>query len=102
MGRPASLKIASFRGVELKIHLSLLIIVAYLVFVIAARFTQVTQNAGIKPEQLTLGDGLGPWVWGTVLAISLFLSVFIHEFGHVLAAQNMGVRVQNITCDCSA
>lgn len=66
---------------------------AYLVFVISAQFDLVATQIGIDPSALALG----PLGWGFAVAIGLFVSVLLHEFGHAFTAQAMGIEVRGIT-----
>lgn len=86
-------KIFSWRGVEVKLHVSLLLILAYIVLVTGVQFPNVAAEAGYTTAQLS-GS---PALWGIVFGVSLFASVLIHEFGHVVLAQIYGVRVRGIT-----
>jgi Zn-dependent protease len=86
-------RVGKFRGVEIRLHITLLLILPYLVFVTVARFETLTRSAGVLPTQLFFT----PAVWGVAMAILLFLSVLLHEFGHVLVALRQGARVKSIT-----
>ncbi len=86
-------KIARIRGVDLEVHISLLLLMPYLIFVTAARYSIVAEGAGIDTAALRFG----PWISGTILAIALFVSVVLHEFGHALTAQAQGIKVRAIT-----
>lgn len=88
-----TIRIGEVRGIALNVHLSLLFLLAYLVFLIVARFRLVAIEAGINPLDLALG----PVAWGFLLAFALFASVLLHELGHALTAQAQGVRVRHIT-----
>jgi len=86
-------KLATIRGVDLKIHISLLFLLIYIMFIASAQFPFVLERSGIEPSTLS-GT---PYQWGAIFAIGLFLSIVIHEFAHVIVAQSMGVRVEGIT-----
>jgi Zn-dependent protease len=92
MKTTTGLKIASIHGIDLKIHISLLFLLAYLVLVTVLRFQVITQAAKIDMAELSFG----PLPWGFLLATALFLSVVIHEFTHALVAQALGVPVRGI------
>jgi len=79
--------------VDIQLHISLLLILPYLVFVTRVRFAELTRTAGVSAEQLSLG----PTGWGVVMALALFSSILIHELGHVLVALRQGARVRGIT-----
>lgn len=86
-------KIASIRGIDLRLHFSLIFLLFYVVLVAAAQLPFVAAQAGIDSATLAFG----PWTWGLIFAVSLFTSVVLHEFGHALTAQALGMKVRNIT-----
>jgi Zn-dependent protease len=88
-----SLKVLTVRGIDIEVHVSLLFLLFYLVFVIAARLPAVAQEARIDVASLTPG----PLAWGFIMAIAIFVSVALHEFGHAFVGQSLGVRVRGIT-----
>lgn len=87
------MRVARIRGVDIKLHFSLLFILFYVVLVASARFPLVVDEAGVDQAAL-LG---GPFAWGVVFAVALFVSVLLHELAHVFVAQSMGVKVRGIT-----
>lgn len=87
------MRLAKIRGVDLKIHPSLLLMLGYIAMVASVQFPLVAQASGVDPTMLS-GS---PWVWGLGFAVALFTSVAMHEFGHVLIAQSLGVKVQGVT-----
>lgn len=93
MDRSGSLKIAKIRGVVLELHVSLLLLLPYLVFVTVARFPVMASEAGVSALLLSLN----PVLWGFVIAFFLFASVVLHEFGHVFVAQALGAKVRSVT-----
>jgi len=72
-----SYRLATFRGIPLKVHITFLLIV----FVIAANWS---------------GQGVAGVMFGAGLALLLFACVALHEFGHALAAQRFGIPVREI------
>ena len=88
-----SVRLFRVRGVPIRAHWSLLLILPYLVFVLSAQFGAVTSAADVPREALTLPA----WVWGFILAIGLFASVVLHELAHVFVATRFGGRVRGIT-----
>lgn len=89
----SGLRIATIRGVDLKIHFSLLFLLVYVVFVAAAQLPFVIRQSGVDPGAI----GGTPFLWGLAFAVGLFASVVLHEFGHVLMAQSLGVKVRGVT-----
>lgn len=88
-----NLRIAKIRGVNLELHVSLLLLLPYLVFVTAVRFPLLVRETGVSVGELSFG----PITWGFVIAVFLFVSVLLHEFGHVLVAQAQGIKVRSVT-----
>ncbi|MFM2154004.1 MAG: hypothetical protein RL199_2439 [Pseudomonadota bacterium] len=88
-----SLTLGQVRGIPIRAHFTLLLIIPYLAFVMAARFTEVASQAGVAPSSLTVP----PLAWGLVLACGLFACVLLHELGHALVALRFGGRVAGIT-----
>lgn len=86
-------KIATIRGVDVKIHFSLIFLLLYVVLVAVGQFSLVVEESGVNPAGIS-GSAGG---WSLIFALALFVSVLLHEFAHVLVAQAMGVRVRGIT-----
>ena len=74
-----SYKIATVWGIPIKIHMSLIVVVAF-----------VTLNAGWS-------GGPGAMLDRILIAIGLFTSVALHELGHSFVAIRKGCRVREIT-----
>ncbi len=85
--------IAKISGVKLKVHFSLFFLLIYIVFIASAQFPFIVAQSGMNPEFLYRNSIF----WGFSFAMGLFLSVVLHEFGHVWVAQSMGVKVTGIT-----
>jgi Zn-dependent protease/CBS domain-containing protein len=84
--------VARFRGVRIRLHITLLLVLPYLAYIIASRFEDLVLQAGVSRSSLKPG----PMVWGVLLATSLFASVLIHELAHVWVALRQGARVRSI------
>jgi Zn-dependent protease/CBS domain-containing protein len=82
------IRIGRLFGIDVAIHPSWVVILAFFTFTLATRFFPVAY-AGWSPEL----------VWGTALVASLllFASVLAHEFGHSLVARSQGIPVRGIT-----
>ncbi len=83
----------SIRGVDVKIHLSLLFLLLYVLLVATASFPLVVQSSGTNPAEIT-GS---PVTWSLIFAFALLTSIFVHEFSHVLMAQAKGIKVRQIS-----
>ncbi|HUJ60009.1 MAG TPA: site-2 protease family protein [Kofleriaceae bacterium] len=77
MFQRGSLTLFRVRGVPIRAHWSLLLIVPYLAYVLAAE--------------------LHSPAWGVVLALGLFASITLHELAHTFVALRFGGQVRGIT-----
>ncbi len=75
----SSLKIASVFGIEVRIHITFLLFLAWIWF-------SYYQVAGV--------DGA---IQGVIFILILFACVLLHEFGHAFAARAFGIRTPDIT-----
>lgn len=74
-----SLKIARVAGIEVRLHVTFLLFLAWIAF--------SYHRLGGRPAA----------VEGTLLVLALFGCVLLHEFGHALAARRFGIRTPDIT-----
>lgn len=86
-------KVGTIRGVQIRLHFSLLFLLFYVVLMASVQFPFVAKQSGVN---LAAVRG-SPLPWGMVFAVALFISVLLHEFGHVLMAQALGTKVRGIT-----
>jgi Zn-dependent protease/CBS domain-containing protein len=75
-----SFKIATVRGIDIKIHVTFFLILVYAAIVFGSA-----------------GRGLNGAVFGIVATLLLFVCVVLHELGHSLVAQRYGITVRDIT-----
>jgi Zn-dependent protease len=75
----SSLKVASIFGIEVRIHLTFLIFLAW----ICLSYYQIA--------------GLSGAIQGVLFILTLFACVLLHEFGHAFAARAFGIRTPDIT-----
>lgn len=81
------------RGIPIRLDITLLLLLPYLVFVTSIEFSRFAAAMGYAPEALRL-----PAIaWGFILAILVFVSILLHELGHSLVALKAGARVRSIT-----
>lgn len=83
-----SLRIGTVRGIEIRIHFSWLLAAGLMVWSLAD---------GYFPELYPDWSTATYYGAGVVAALLLFVSVVLHEFGHSLVAQRLGVPVRSIT-----
>ena len=75
-----SFKIGRFSGIEVRVHWTFLLLLAFYAFL-------GYQASG------TLAGALTP----TAVIVALFVCVLLHEFGHSLVAQRLGIEIRSIT-----
>jgi len=75
----SSLKIATIFGIEVRIHVTFLLFLAW----IALTYYQIAGFSGA--------------VQGVLFILALFGCVLLHEFGHALAAREFGIKTPDIT-----
>jgi Zn-dependent protease/CBS domain-containing protein len=75
-----SFKIGRFSGIDVKVHWTFLLLVAFFAFL------------GYQSSGSLLG-ALTP----TAVIVALFICVLLHEFGHSLVAQRLGIEIHSIT-----
>ena len=75
----SSLKIASISGIEVRIHVTFLLFLAWIWF-------SYYQIAGVSGA-----------TQGVLFVLALFTCVLLHEFGHAFAARAFGIQTPDIT-----
>src|SRR5215217_3536608 len=75
-----SFKIGRFSGIDVRVHWTFLLLLAFFAFL-------GYQTSG------SLAGALTP----TAVIVALFLCVLLHEFGHSLVAQRLGIEIHSIT-----
>ena len=83
----------SLRDVKLRLHPSLIFLLAYVLLVASVQFNGVVQRSGIPASEI---PGRPP-LWGLLFAFGLLASVAIHEYAHVWIALRQGIQVRGIT-----
>ncbi|HET9016520.1 MAG TPA: site-2 protease family protein [Thermomicrobiaceae bacterium] len=84
----ASIKLGSFRGIEIGVHWSWLIVFGLLTWSLAD---------GMLPAYDPGWSTAAYWVVAAVASLLLFASVVAHELGHSVVALSRGVPVKSIT-----
>ncbi len=82
-----SLTIANVRGIEIRLHVSWLLVLAILTYALATGFFPMRYEF----------DTVTNWALGAASALLLFVSVFLHELAHSVIAQKKGLPVRSIT-----
>lgn len=86
-------QVASFRGIPIRLHYSLLLALPLLALIYGSVVRQAAREAHVVPE-LSRAE---PFLWGLGVAVGLFASVLLHELAHVFYALRTGGQVRSIT-----
>ncbi|WP_292731878.1 CBS domain-containing protein [Methanoculleus sp.] len=97
----ASLQIGNLAGIPVKLHWSFLLVIPLFAWIIGSQILLTTEliavlfGVPINPTLITAG--FNPYILGAVVALGLFLGVFIHEMAHSLIAKAKGIKIHSIT-----
>jgi Zn-dependent protease/CBS domain-containing protein len=86
-------QVASFRGIPIRIHYSLILVLPLLALMFGGVLRQAAR-VGAVPAGLGTG---ATFLWGLGVAVGLFASVLLHELAHVIYALRTGGQVRAIT-----
>src|SRR5215212_1845650 len=75
-----SFRIGRFSGIDVKVHWTFFLLLAYFAFI------------GYRASGSLLGA-----LTDTLVIVALFICVLLHEFGHSLVAQRLGLEIHSIT-----
>jgi len=75
-----SFKLGNIAGIGVFIHWSFSLIIAYIIY--------SNYRAGHNAEQI---------MWSVIFILSIFMTVFLHELGHALAAKKYKIKTKDIT-----
>ncbi len=84
----SSFRVAKLFGIDIEIHPSWLLILAFVAY---------SLSAGFFPDQYEDWSQFAYWSVGITAAILLFVTVLIHELAHALVAKRRGLDVPRIT-----
>ena len=93
MFKAGAITLFRVRGVPIRAHWTLLLIIPYLAIALSVQFRAIAGLAGVPQEGLVVP----PLLWGIVLALALFASITLHELAHCLVALRFGGSVRSIT-----
>src|SRR5438445_1123891 len=83
-----TISIGRIFGIRIDLDYSWFLIVGLLTWVLAANY---------YPGEFRNWSAAEYWLMGLVTAVMLFVSVLVHEFGHSLGAQRLGMSGPRIT-----
>lgn len=75
-----SFSLGKIAGIKVYIHWTFSLLILYIIY--------THYKAGENPEQI---------LWAIFFIMSIFLTVFLHELGHALAAKNFNIQTKDIT-----
>ena len=96
-----SLRIGRLFDIPILLHYTFILVIPLFAFIIGSEIGPTTDmlkeifNVPIDTSLIT--SGWMPWILGTVVALGLFLGVFVHELAHSLVARAKGIKMQSIT-----
>ena len=97
-----SFQIGTLFGIPVRLHWTFLIVIPLFAYIIGSEIELTTELIAdlfgvAMPNMDLIASGITPYVLGTIVALGLFLGVFIHELAHSLIARSKGIRINNIT-----
>jgi Zn-dependent protease len=88
--RQNAVTVGRVAGVPVRLHVTLFLVLPVLAVLFGLQFVALA-------DQHPGDNVLPPALWGAVIALALFASVFVHELAHTLVARAIGARVRSIT-----
>nr|PZM92902.1 MAG: site-2 protease family protein [Pseudomonadota bacterium] len=89
MFRRGALTLFRARGVPIRLHVSVLILVPFLTLAIAVQASRIASLAGLEIRW-------SGWVFGLLASVGLLASIVLHELAHTLIAIRHGGSVESI------
>ncbi len=90
-----SFQIGRIRGIPIKLHVTFLIILFFVIWLFAANdFTILGMTIGFGAMAFSIGI---KYLLSTVAAILFFATLLFHELSHSFVAQRFGARIRGIT-----
>ena len=79
----ASLQIGKLAGIPVKLHWSFLLVIPLFAWIIGSQIRLTTELIatlfGVPIDVTLIAAGLNPYILGSIVALGLFVGVFIHE-----------------------
>ncbi len=96
-----SIQVGRIAGIPVKLHWTLLLVIPLFAWIIGSQIVLTTELLaglfGVSIELSLITAAPMPYVLGTIVALGLFVGVFIHEMAHSLVAKSKGIRINSIT-----
>ncbi|MFW6144721.1 MAG: site-2 protease family protein, partial [Candidatus Natronoplasma sp.] len=90
-----SIGLGKIYGIPVKLHFTLIFIVALIAWSVGSNVYLIAEMLGIQDPDIALG--LQSYLLGVVIAVGLFLSVFVHEMAHSIVSIKNGFPVKEIS-----
>jgi Zn-dependent protease/CBS domain-containing protein len=90
-----SFQIGSIRGIPIKLHLTFLIILLFVIWLFAANDFAI-RGITIGFDAMNTST-LFKYLLGAIAAVLFFATLLFHELSHSFVAQNYGAKIQGIT-----
>lgn len=96
-----SFQIGKVLGIPIRLHFSFLLIIPLFAWIIGIQISLIAgmlsdfSNIPIDTQPLT--EGLLPYILGMIIAVGLFVGVFLHELTHSYFALKKGIKIKSIT-----
>ncbi|MFW6304868.1 MAG: CBS domain-containing protein [Candidatus Saliniplasma sp.] len=90
-----SIKIGRLYGIPVRLHFTLIFIVAVIAWSVGSNVFLIAEMLGIQDPNVT--PGFQSYLLGVVVAVGLFVSVFIHEMAHSIMSIKSGFKVDEIS-----
>ncbi|PWR75028.1 CBS domain-containing protein [Methanospirillum stamsii] len=96
-----SFKLGRLFGIPVLIHFTFLLIIPLFAWIIGSEitfYTEIVSNTfRISIDETIITAGFFPYILGVIIALGLFIGVYIHELAHSLIAIRAGIRIDSIT-----
>ncbi|NTW91889.1 MAG: CBS domain-containing protein [Methanoregulaceae archaeon] len=96
-----SFRIGTIYGIPVLLHWSFLLIIPFFAWIIGSQIlltaVLIEQTFNIAINKTLIISGYTPYILGTIVALGLFLGVFIHEMAHSVLAKGKGIKINSIT-----
>ncbi len=99
-----SVQIGTIFNIPVRLHWTFLLVIPLFAWIIGSQIEVTTEliagaygvdMAGINMTLITMG--FMPYILGAIVALGLFLGVFVHELAHSLVARSKGIKIRSIT-----
>ena len=90
-----SIKIGKLYGIPVRLHFTLIFVIALIAWSVGSNVFLIAEMLGIPDPNVA--PGFESYIIGVVVAVGLFVSVFIHEMAHSIVSIKSGFKVDEIS-----